>query len=389
MNKYFERANELKDEMVKNRKDLHQIPELGLELPKTKAFIIEKLEELGLEYKEYGESGLSAVIEGNGDGKTIMLRADMDALPMAEDNDLDFAAKGNVAHTCGHDLHSSMLLAAAKMLVETKDEFPGRVKLMFQPAEEIFKGAPMMIENGLLEDPKVDAALAIHTNLDDTPGTAQYNIGPMTTSCDNFKITIKGKGGHGAYPHTTIDPINAGVNIYQNFSELISRENPPQETTTLTFGQFAGGSSSNIIPAEVEMQGTMRTYSPEVREKLKGRMEDIIEGVMKTTGAEINLDFFSGTPSVQNDKELGEAIVDIVKKDLPELKISGDYRIMASEDMGYVSEKVPTFYLMLNCKVEGNDVSHHNPGVLFNEDALPYGAAYFATAASSWLRENK
>lgn len=389
MSKYFDRANELKDEMIENRRCLHQIPELGLELPKTKAYIIEKLEELGLEYKEYGESGLSAVIEGNGDGKTIMLRSDMDALPMSEDNDLDFAAKGEVAHTCGHDLHASMLLAAAKMLIETKDEFPGRVKLMFQPAEEIFKGAPMMIENGLLEDPKVDAALAIHTNLEKTPGAGYYNLGPMTTSCDNFKITIKGKGGHGAYPHTTIDPINAGVNIYQNFSQLISRDNPPQETTTLTFGQFSGGSSSNIIPAVVEMQGTMRTYAPEVREKLKGRMEDIIEGVMKTTGAEIELDFFSGTPSVQNDKELGEAIVEIINEELPELELHGDYQIMASEDMGYVSVEVPTFYMVLDCKVEGNDVSHHNPGVLFNEDALPYGAAYFATAASSWLRENK
>lgn len=389
MNKYFERAVELKDSMVQTRRDLHQIPELGLSLPKTKAYIKEKLEGLGLEVKEYGESGLGALIEGNGPGKTILLRADMDALPMAEENNLDFAAQGEVAHTCGHDLHASMLLAASQIIVENRDKFPGNVKLMFQPAEEIFKGAPMMIEEGILENPPVDAALAVHTALDDLPGSAYYTTGSISTSCDNFKIDIQGKGGHGAYPHTGIDPIFAAVTIYNNFSQLISRENPPQETTTLTFGQLSAGASSNIIPDKAVLQGTMRTYSPEIREKFKIRMKEIVDGVAMSTGCKIVLDFFSGTPSVHNDEKLAGQIIPIIERDLPDFTLIPDQRIMASEDMGYVSEKVPTLYIMLNCKVEGNNVSHHNPGVLFNEDAMPYGAGYFATAAIGWLNESK
>lgn len=389
MSKIFDRAMELKDTMVENRRELHQIPEVGLELPKTKKYIKEKLESMGLEVKEYGDSGLSALIQGNGPGKTILLRADMDALPMAEENDLDFASDGDTAHTCGHDLHSAMLLAAAQILIELKDEFPGNVKLMFQPAEEIFKGAAMMLEEGILEDPKVDAALALHTNLDEFPGSLAYNSGYMSTSCDNFKIDIKGKGGHGAYPHTGIDPINAAVNIYHNFSQLISRENPPAETTTLTFGQLSAGCSSNIIPDTAVLQGTMRTYDPEVRNKLKSRMEDIVEGTSKTTGCDIKMDFFSGTSSIYNDPDFCTEVVEILEDNLEELDLIEDYRIMASEDMGLVSEKIPTFYGMLNSKVEGNDVSHHNPEVLFNEDAMPYGAAFFVTVAREWLKSNE
>lgn len=391
MNKIYERAQELFSEMQENRRHMHMYPEVGLELPKTKKFIKSKLEELGLSnIKEYGSSGLSAIIEGNGEGKTLLLRADMDALPMEEDNDLEYKSKNEGRfHGCGHDIHSSMLLGAAKIIMENKDKFPGRVKLMFQPAEEIFEGAKMMIKEGILENPNVDAAMALHTGLNEGVGSVEYNFGHMTTSCDNFKINIAGKGGHGAYPHTTIDPINAAINIYQNFSQLISRENPPIDTTTLTFGQLSSGSSSNVIPETAVMQGTMRTYNPEVREKLKNRMLEIIEGIGKTTGCKIELDFFSGVPSMYSNPELTQSIVDILNRDFPQLKTIPDSKIMASEDMAEVSLEVPTVYMMLNCNVEGNNLSHHNPGVLFDEKAMIYGATLFATSAIGWLKENK
>lgn len=347
-----------------------------------------ELEALGLEIKEYGESGLSALIKGREEGKTILLRADMDALPMKENSGLEFEAKGDAAHTCGHDLHSSMLLGAARLLVERKDEFKGNIKLMFQPAEEIFKGSEMMIEEGILEDPKVDAALALHTELQGEPGTIYYNEGYMTTSCDNFKITITGKGGHGAYPHTTIDPIHVGVMLYLSFGELVSREAPPSEVVTLTFGQFSGGSNSNIIPEIVEMQGTMRSYSPEVRKKLKKRMLEIVEGLAITTGAKIDLDFFAGVPSTYSDPDLTREFIEILKENVPELKLVGDHRIMASEDMANVSVKVPTVYLMLDSKTAGNDFSHHNPAVNFNEDAIPYGISTFVAIAINYLNNN-
>lgn len=377
--------------MQENRRRIHMYPEVGLELPETKKFMKSKLEDLGLsDIKEYGSSGLSAVIEGNGEGKTLLLRADMDALPMDEGNNLEFKSKNKGKfHGCGHDIHSSMLLGAAKIIVENNDKFPGRVKLMFQPAEEIFEGSKMMIKEGVLENPTVDAAMALHTGLNEGVGSVEYNFGYMTTSCDNFKINITGKGGHGAYPHTAIDPINAAINIYQNFGQLISRENPPTDTTTLTFGELSSGSSSNIIPETAVMQGTMRTYNPEVREKLKKRMLEIVEGVAKTTGCKIELDFFSGVPSMYSNPEFTQSIVEILNRDFPELKTIPDSKIMASEDMADISVEVPTAYMMLNCNVEGNDFSHHNPGVMFDEEALIYGATLFATAAMGWLKENK
>ena len=391
MKKIFERAQELFPEMQENRRHMHMYPEVGLDLPETKKFVKSKLEEIGVsDIKEYGSSGLSAIIEGNGVGKTLLLRADMDALPMDEDTDLEYESKNEGKfHGCGHDLHTSMLLGAAKILMENKDKFPGRVKLMFQPAEEIFKGSKMMIKEGVLEDPKVDAAMALHTALDEGVGSVSYDFGYMTTSCDNFKIEIRGKGGHGAYPHTAIDPINAAVNIYQNFGQLISRENPPADTTTLTFGELSSGSSSNVIPETAIMQGTMRTYNPDVREKLKKRMLEIIEGVAKTTGCKIELDFFAGVPSVYSDPAFTKDLVDILNRDFAKLTTIPDVKVMASEDMADVSLEVPTAYMMLNCQIEGNNFSHHNPGVLFDEKAMPYGSTLFATAAIGWLKENK
>lgn len=391
MSEIFKRAKELFPKMQENRRYFHMYPELGLDLPETKKFIKTKLKEKGLkDIKEYGKSGLSALIEGKGPGKTLLLRADMDALPMDEINDLDFKSKNKgKSHSCGHDIHMATLLGAAELLMENKDKFSGKVKLMFQPAEEIFEGSEMMIKEGILENPKVDAAMAIHTSLDEGPGSIGYNLGHMTTSSDNFKIDIKGKGGHGAYPHTSIDPINAAVNIYQNFGKLISRENPPAETTILTIGELSSGSNSNIIPETALMQGTMRTYNPDIRKKLKKRMVEIVEGVALTTGCKIELDFFAGVPSVYSDPEFTKNIIDILERDFPQIKIIPDVKIMASEDMANISIKVPTAYLMLNCKVEGNDFSHHNPGVLFDEEALIYGSSLFAKSAIGWLNQNK
>ena len=368
---------------------MHQIPEVGLDLPKTKAYVKGELEGLGLEVKEYGTSGLSTVIQGEkGEGKCIMIRADMDALPMNEDNGLPFASTGNTAHTCGHDLHSAIGLTAAKVLLKEKANFKGTVKFMFQPAEEIFAGSKMMIENGILENPQVDRALALHTALDRETGSICYNEGYVATSSDNFKIIIKGKGGHGAYPHTTIDPINVAVNIYTNFLELIARECPPQETSTLTFGMLSAGSNSNIIPDLAEMQGTLRAYNPEVRNKLKTRMLEIIEGLKISTKAEIDFDFFTGVPSLYSDPEFTREIVGYIKNSDFDGELIPDSRIMASEDMALVAEKVPTAYFNIDCKLPGNNFSHHNPGVDFDENMMPIGLGLMLTAAVNWLNNN-
>ena len=389
MTNYFKEALEYKDELIEKRRALHQSPEVGLDLPKTKAYVKGELEGLGLEVKEYGSSGLSTFIQGEkGEGKCIMIRADMDALPMNEESGLPFASTGNTAHTCGHDLHSSIALTAAKVLLKDKANFKGAVKFMFQPAEEIFAGSRMMIENGVLENPQVDRALALHTALDRETGSICYNEGYVATSSDNFKITIKGKGGHGAYPHTTIDPINVAVNIYTNFLELIARECPPQETSTLTFGMLSAGSNSNIIPDLAEMQGTLRAYNPEVRNKLKDRMLEIINGLKISTRAEIDLDFFTGVPSLYSDPEFTREIVGYIRNSDFDGELIPDTQIMASEDMALVAEKVPTAYFNINCKLPGNNFSHHNPGVNFDENMMPIGLGLMLTAVVNWLNNN-
>lgn len=389
MNKYFDQAKDLKSKLIEIRRELHQIPELGLELPKTKEYIVEKLEHLGLDPVFYGESGVSTIIEGGkGEGKTLLLRGDMDALPMAEDNDLDFKAEGEQAHTCGHDLHATWLLGAAKILQENREDFKGKVKLMFQPAEEIFAGAKMMIEEGILENPKVDAALAMHTNLECEPGGLSYNFGYITTSSDNFKITIQGRGGHGAFPHTTIDPIGAAVEIYNAFNSLIARENPPTVTTVLTFGEISAGSNSNIIPETARLQGTLRTFDPEVREMLKFRMKEVLEGIEKSSRVKIEIDFFTGVSSVYSNPELTQDFIEILNEKAPEIETRKDAIVMASEDMAEIAALVPTAYFLFDCKVPGNNVSHHNPGVLFNEDALDIAAGSMVTIATEWLNKN-
>lgn len=386
MNKFYELAEKMQDETIKMRRDLHQIPEIGLEVEKTCDYVEGKLKEIGLEPVRYGNSGISAIIDSGKEGKCLLLRADMDALPMSEDNDLPFKATNGCAHTCGHDTHAAMLISAAKILNDNKDQFKGKVKLMFQSAEEIFKGSRFMIEHGILENPKVDAALAMHTSLDEEPGSFGYNLGYMTTSCDNFKITIVGKGSHGAYPHTAHDPIYAGVLLYTHFMELIAREKDPNKVATLTFGQFTAGSNSNIIPNECVMQGTLRTYNPEVREYTKARIAEAVKAVEVLTQTKIDVDYFSGVPSLYSDPSLTEFFAETIKDNM-DLKAIKDSKIMASEDMACVAEKVKTTYLMLNMKTKGCDAAHHNPKVIFNEDALKYGTAIFAICAVNYLNK--
>lgn len=387
MKNYFKEAEELKDELIKNRRHIHENPESGLELPQTKEYVMKYLKEIGACIKEVGKSGVQATIKGEkGQGKRVLIRADMDALPMQEESGLDFSSKNKfVAHTCGHDLHTSIGISTAKLISKHKKDFKGEVRFMFQPAEEIFEGSKMMIENGVLDG--VDIALSLHTNLTHEAGSISYYEGYMATSCDSFKVTIKGQGGHGGYPHTTKDPINAGVMIYQQFNQLISRDADPSKHTTLTFGQFSSGSNSNIIPDSAILQGTMRTYDPEIREKLLKRIGEIVDGVSKVTECEINLEYFASVPSLYSDPSLTKELVGYVKESSDIEMISGE-RLMASEDMAFVSRKVPTVYFLLNSKIPGNNYSHHNPKVDFSEDAMPIGVGLFVTSAINWLNNN-
>ena len=391
---YWERAKEIKDEIISYRRNLHSNAEVGMNLPNTTEFVIKTLESFGYKPKKIIDSGVVATI-GNGKGPCILLRADMDALPMTEESGLSFCSKNpNSAHTCGHDLHAAMLLGAAKMLKENEEKINGTIKLMFQPGEETFQGAKAMIDAGVLENPKVDKALAFHVGAGKAPiGVCAYNDKSATLfSSTGFKIEIKGKGSHGATPHEAIDSLNIGVHIYLALQELIARETNPLIPALLTIGQLSGGSASNIIPEKTIMQGTMRTVSKETDEFLKNRIVEVAKGVAATFRGEATISWLPSVPPLITDPKFTKEIIGYMEElNLPNFMAIGDTTGSASEDFAIILSQVPGTYILLSAGfTDRESYSAHNPKVLFNEDVLPEGAAFFAHCATRYLEdENK
>ena len=389
---YYERALELKDETIANRRHIHKNAETGLDLPKTKAYVMEKLTEYGLEPKDCGY-GVTATL-GKG-GKVLLLRADMDALPMPEESGEEFACPtGKEAHTCGHDFHAAMLLTAAKMLKEKEDTLEGTIKFMFQPAEETFEGSKNMIENGILENPPVDAALAYHVSPGKMPiGLFMYNDkDTMMYSVDGFKITIHGKGSHGAYPHVGVDPINIGVHIHLALQELIARESDPTHSCVLTIGQFAGGTAANIIPETAVLQGTIRTNKPEARELLVRRMKEVAEKTAAVYNGTVDIEMISEVPPLICNPKLTDEVVGYMQElGIPGLTPYPGISASASEDFAVIAEKVPSTFMYLSAGYldERGQYQAHHPKAQFNEDVCPIGAACLAHCASQWLKNNK
>ena len=389
---YYERALELKDETIANRRHIHKNAETGLDLPKTKAYVMEKLTEYGLEPKDCGY-GVTATL-GKG-GKVLLLRADMDALPMPEESGEEFACPtGKEAHTCGHDFHAAMLLTAAKMLKEKEDTLEGTIKFMFQPAEETFEGSKNMIENGILENPPVDAALAYHVSPGKMPiGLFMYHDkDSMMYSVDGFKITIHGKGSHGAYPHVGVDPINIGVHIHLALQELIARESDPTHSCVLTIGQFAGGTAANIIPETAVLQGTIRTNKPEARELLVRRMKEVAEKTAAVYNGTVDIEMISEVPPLICNPKLTDEVVGYMQElGIPGLTPYPGISASASEDFAVIAEKVPSTFMYLSAGYldERGQYPAHHPKAQFNEDVCPIGAACLAHCASQWLKNNK
>lgn len=389
---YYERAMELKEETIANRRYMHAHAETGLDMPGTKAFVMEKLTEYGLEPRDCGY-GVTATL-GKG-GKVILLRADMDALPMPEESGEPFACPtGTEAHACGHDFHAAMLLTAAKMLREKEDTLEGTVKFMFQPAEETFQGSKNMVGEGILENPKVDAALAYHVSPGKTPiGTYMYNDkDTMMYSVDGFKITVTGKGTHGAYPHSGVDPVNIGVHIHLALQELIARECNPTHSCVLTIGQFQAGTAANIIPQTAVLQGTIRTNKVEARELLVRRMKEVSEKTAEVFGGSAEIEMISEVPPLICNPELTDEIVGYMQElGIPGMTGCQGISASASEDFAVIAEKVPSTFMYLSAGYpdERGEFPAHHPKVRFNEEVCPVGAACLAHCAAQWLKNNK
>jgi amidohydrolase len=387
----------LKEDLVAWRRHLHQNPELGKDLPLTSAFVEEKLEKMGYEVGRVCESGITAMAGKNGNGKCVLLRADMDALPLREQGDGCFIATNGNMHACGHDLHTAMLLGAARLLKAHEDEIEGRVKLVFQPAEEPMTGAKDMLEAGILENPKVDAAVMIHV----IPGTALPSGtfivpegGPFSAASDWFEITIKGKGGHGAMPEATVDPLNVASHIHLSLQEILSREIPASEVAVVTVGQMQGGEKANVIPDRAVMRGTIRTFNPDLRKFIFGRVSDIANGTARAFRASADIDITIGCPSViiapGLSRDLRACLTEVFGPDKVPSPATLS-KMSASEDFGYIAEKVPSMTLLLSAGsvAEGYASPLHDSRAKFNEDVLPSGAAAYAVSAMEWLAKNK
>lgn len=385
---FYDKAVELYDETVENRRYLHKNAEVGLHLPKAHAYVMEKLKEYGFEPQECGE-GITVTL-GKG-GSVLLLRADMDALPMPEESGVEFACPtGKEDHACGHDLHTAMLLTAAKMLKEQEEQLKGTIKFMFQPAEETFQGSINMIEHGILENPRVDAAMALHVAAGKMPiGVYMYNsTGTMMSSVDGFRINIKGQGSHGAYPNKSHDPIQIGVQIYIGLETLIAREVNPEKTCVLTVGRFQAGTAANIIPDTAVLEGTIRTNDKESRELLVRRMKEMAHKIADAYGGSSEVEMISGVPSLRCDKELTEEMVSYIKElNLPGATPFPNMTANASEDFANIAERVPSVFLYVSAGFQDERGDHvaHNPKVIFNEEVCKIGPAIFAHCAMKWL----
>ena len=388
---FYKRALELREETVAHRRWLHSHAEVGLDMPKAQAYVMEQLKSCGLEPRPCGH-GVTAELGREG-GRTLLLRADMDALPMPEESGELFACPtGTEAHACGHDFHAAMLLTAAKILKENESLLSGKVRFMFQPAEETFEGAKDMLANGILDG--VDGALAYHVGAGRMPvGMFMYNnCGTMMYSVDGFRIKVNGRGAHGAYPHYSIDPINVGVHIYLALEALIAREADPGKACVLTVGNFSAGSAPNIIPDTAVLQGTLRTDDSTSREMLARRLREVSQKTAEVYGASTEIEMIADLPPLVCDSAMTDKMVGYMKElPIPGLTPVPDMVSSASEDFAAIAEQVPSVFMYLSAGYmdERGDAPAHNPKVRFNEDVCPIGSACLAHCAVRWLEEHR
>jgi len=387
-------AKRVEESIINWRRDLHQIPEIGLNLEQTSQYVIKQLEKMGIEYrKNIGVSGIVGLIKGDKPGRTIALRADMDALPIKEETGLPFASKNGNMHACGHDAHTAILLGAAKVLNENKDKIKGNVKLIFQPAEEGPGGAKPMIEDGALKEPKVDAIMGLHVgNLTENSkeGSIMISYNNMMACLDRFKLKLIGKGCHGAYPETGVDPIVMAGYFISNVQSIISRELSPTDPAVVTIGKINGGFAYNIIPDSVELEGTVRAVDQKVRENIAKRIEDFAKGISETMRGTYEYEYVFGYPPLVNDKEFTKDFIESAKKIIPEEDIVEMKKpAMGGEDMAYFLNEVPgTFFFMSTPRaVNGEYYPHHNSKFDINEEILWKGAALLIQGAMDYLEK--
>ena len=382
-------AEALREQLVAWRRDFHMHPELAFQEHRSASVIADQLRELGYQVQTgVAKTGVVALLEGQRPGPVVMVRFDMDALPITEENETDYVSQNlGVMHACGHDAHMAMGLGVATLMAQRRDEMSGTLKLVFQPAEEGANGAEEMVKDGVLENPRPDVFLATHVWNETPVGLIAVSPGAIMAAAEMWNCTVRGKGGHGALPHLTVDPIVATAQIVTALQTVVSRNVSPLEEAVVAVGAVHGGNAFNVTPPQVEMTGTIRTYDPATRETVLRRVREVIEGVAAACGATAELEIIPLTPAVVNDAAVAEVVRAAAGAVVGPENVSSGERTMGSEDAALFMQEVPGCYFFLGSAnaERGLDAPHHNPRFDFDEDVLPLGVAVLMQAVAHYI----
>lgn len=375
----LEKIKELyEEELINFRRDLHMYPELSLKEYRTTEKIKEKLTSLGIEIIDIGmETGVIGLLRGAESGPTIALRGDIDALPIQELSDVPYKSRiDGVMHACGHDIHATTLIGAALILSSIRDKLKGNVMFVFQPAEEVNKGAKLMLEKGLFTDIKADLIFGLHNNPEIPWGKIAIKKGGLMAAVDTIKIRVKGRGGHGALPHATSDPIVAASAIIMNLQTIVSRNVSPLDSAVISLGTINSGTTNNVIPEIVEMTGTVRSFLPETRQMLPERIKEVLENTARAYKVDVELDYIFELPAIFNSEELTKLAYDAAKEIVGEEGIVEPIPSMGGEDFALFTEKIPGFFFWLGVGNEERDMNYvwHSPRFDGDERALIIGS---------------
>jgi len=379
-------VDRIKDQIVEWRRDFHRHPEVAYQEERTSSVIKKFLESLDIPVTVSAKTGLRGVLKGKAGGKTVALRADIDALPLKEEGDKAYISQNpEAAHCCGHDGHMAILMGVVKVLAQRRDRLEGNVVFLFQPSEErIPGGAKPMVEEGAMEG--VDAVFGLHLWAPLPTGKVGIVKGPMMAQPDAFTLVIKGKGGHGSMPQQTVDSILVASQIIVNVQSIVSRNIDPLKPAVVSFGTIEGGTIYNIIPAEVKLTGTVRTFDPEIKALAKKRLMEIAEGTAETFGATVEVSYEDGYPPVVNDGAMVDFVLEVTKKTLGEESIATIDPVMGGEDFAYFLQEAPGAFLFLGAG-GGDFYPHHHPAFDIDEKALPLGTLLMTSIALDYLSE--
>jgi amidohydrolase len=390
MTDYLDEALALFEFTRSMRRDFHIHPELGFQEVRTAGIVANELKSLGLEVTTgVAKTGVVALLEGGQPGPVVLLRFDMDALPITEETGAAYASQNQgVMHACGHDGHTAVGVTVARLLHAHASELAGTVKFVFQPAEEGLGGAEGMVAAGVLENPRPDLCLALHVWNELPYGWLGITGGPLMSAAEIFTIRVAGKGGHGAVPNLAIDPVLAAAQIITALQSIPSRNVSPLKSAVITVGAIHGGEAFNVIPPAVELKGTIRTFEPEVRRLVLERFGSVVNGVAQSLGCQADIDVKSITPAVNNDGPTAARVRKTAERMLPDFKIQADCMTMGSEDMAFMMQEVPGCYFFVGTANPAKSLGapHHHPRFDIEEDALPRAAALMAAAAAELLQ---